>query len=173
MSSDYNWTSFRVHSYVNVKPADVFKRWATAEGIASFFIKEAHYLVPSTGQQRPPDQMVDAGDEYHWQFLHDFDLRGKILAVEKDRSVSFTFGGMDVIVTIHPVDSGSLVVLEQSKIPDGTEADKGSSHLNCRSCWVFYMTNLKSVCESGHDLREHDPSRSDSASTHFQPLELA
>ncbi len=59
--------------------------------------------------------------------------------------------------------------LNHLEIPHNTESDKASSHLNCRSCWVFFLTNLKSVLENKYDLREQDPNLSDCVSVHFEP----
>jgi len=171
MAEIYDWTRFQIHSYVGAQPEDVFRYWATAAGLESFFIRTAEFR--SKGDQgRDPDEIVAGGDHYLWHFLHDFKLQGKIIEVTEQPSVTFTFGDMEVMVSVHAVDSGSLVRLEQYHIPAETDDERAVNHLNCRSCWVFYLANLKSICETGHDLREHDPGRSDSASIHFQPSEL-
>jgi hypothetical protein len=31
--------------------------------------------------------------------------------------------------------------------------------MNCRICWVFFLTNLKSVLSTGADLRHENPGR--------------
>ncbi len=171
MLEEYDWTRFQIHSYVAAPPADVFRRWATAAGLASFFIRSAEFGFEG-GKKRDTDELVAAADEYIWQFLHDFVLRGRIVEVTDKPSLTFTFGEMEVRVAVHEVDTGSLVRLEQYNIPVESDSDRAASHLNCRSCWVFYLANLKSVCEADHDLREHDPNRSDSAAIDFQPKEL-
>jgi len=72
--------------------------------------------------------------------------------------VSLTFGSMEVEVSFESVEGGTKVVLQQSGIED-----KVFSHMNCRSCWLYFMTNLKSVLEHGIDLRDHDhPDRASS-----------
>ncbi|MBI93180.1 MAG: hypothetical protein CME05_08200 [Gemmatimonadaceae bacterium] len=72
--------------------------------------------------------------------------------------VSLTFGSMEVEVSFESVEGGTKVVLQQSGIED-----KVFSHMNCRSCWLYFMTDLKSVLEHGIDLRDHDhPDRASS-----------
>jgi uncharacterized protein YndB with AHSA1/START domain len=171
MTDQYDWTRFQIHCYIAAPPREVFQRWATATGLESFFIGSAEFQ-PEGSEPRRHDQLVATGDKYYWRFLHDFEMRGEIVEITEHPSVTFTFGEMKVKVTVQTVDTGSLVLLTQYDIPDATDSDRVTNHLNCRSCWVFYLANLKSVCEIGHDLREHDPNRSDSASVHFQPSEL-
>ena len=127
----------------------------------------------SDDKLRDGDEVVAAGDTYHWRWIHDYELSGTIVESVEDKYVVFTFGSMEVKVSVHPSDEGTLVRLEQYNIPTESEMDKATSHMNCRSCWTFYMTNLKSVCETGRDLRNPDPARSDCIATHFAPPELA
>ena len=43
-------------------------------------------------------------------------------------------------------------------------------HVNCRSCWIYFMTNLRSVLGGGPDLRDHEhPNWNDSVSIGFEP----
>jgi len=42
-------------------------------------------------------------------------------------------------------------------------------HLNCRSCWIFFMTNLTSVLEAGRDLRHVNPAVVSSMEVGFRP----
>ena len=54
----------------------------------------------------------------------------------------------------------------QSNIPT-EDTGRVESHLNCRSCWIYYLLNLKSVLEHGTDLRDAD--RPDNiVSVHFE-----
>lgn len=172
MPESYDWTRFRVHIYVSRPPEEVYRRWASAAGMESFFLAKAEFRA-AEDRLRKPEEVVAAGDTYYWKFLHNYELSGAIIESVGDNYVVFTFGSMEVKVSVHAVESGSLVRLDQYNIPSDTEMNKASSHLNCRSCWAFYMTNLKSVCETGYDLRDRDPARSDCISVDFTPRELS
>ena len=168
----YDWTSFSLHMYYQVEPTLVYRAWATAEGLASFFIRTATFLTPD-GEPRASDALTAANDRYRWAWHHDFQLEGSILAAEPDRHLQFTFGSpMAVAITLYRVADGTLLKLEQTGIPDATAMQRAHSHLNCRSCWTFFLTNLKSVLEHDIDLREKEPHRSDCVGIEFTPREL-
>ena len=168
----FDWTSFCLHMYYRVEPALVYRAWATAEGLTSFFIRSATMVAPD-GKNRGATELVAADDRYTWEWHHDYTLEGKILKADSRRQLCFTFGPqMEVAVSFYPVTDGTLLKLEQTGIPDSSELDKAHGHLNCRSCWTFFITNLKSVLEYGFDLREKSLHRSDCIGIDFVPGEL-
>jgi hypothetical protein len=141
--------------------------WATPGGLEKFFIKSAKHFNSDLTVKKP-FEIASSGDIYHWTWIHDYELQGEIIEVTEKPSISFTFGDMAVRVEITDAGNKALVKLIQYNIPDTTEEDKASSHLNCRSCWVFYMTNLKSVLEKGYDLRDDNPDHSDCIAVHYK-----
>lgn len=167
-SVTYNWTTFTVHTIYRSTRDAVWRAWATPAGLESFFIREAT-VTAHNGERRAKDSSVCAGDAYHWRFWHDFELRGQILAVTPGDSLTFTFGSMETNVSLHDLNGAVEVALRQSNCrsdPEGSSED----HLNCRSCWVYFMTNLKSVIDTGHDLRDPDePAWPDAVSIHWPP----
>lgn len=91
-------------------------------------------------------------------------MEGKILDVVENSYVSFTFGKKepgsteDVIVDIFfSSDSAgrTKIELHQKNI-----ADSGYGHvhynLSCMTGWCYFLINLRSVLESGYELREKD-----------------
>ena len=47
-------------------------------------------------------------------------------------------------------------------------------HVNCRSCWVYFLTNLRSVLGTGVDLRDHEhPEWNDSVSIGWEPAKVS
>ncbi len=168
MTEKYDWSQFQVHSYVNKSVKEVFKMWSTCQGLESFFIKNSEFTT-SSNEKRIKSEYAQKGDSYSWQFMHDFKLSGKILDINENDFIIFTFGGMEVKVEISSRDNQTLIKLHQYKIPYQSEPEKASNHLNCRSCWVFFLTNLKSVMENNKDLRETDPNKSDCVSVYFKP----
>ena len=76
-----------------------------------------------------------------------------MLVAEPATRFAFTFGAMRVDVDFEDTERGVLMRLVQSDIPTD-DSGRSESHLNCRSCWVYYLLNLKSVIEHGADLRD-------------------
>ncbi|MHC4954131.1 MAG: SRPBCC family protein [Planctomycetota bacterium] len=164
MSESYDWSQFKVHMYYRAPLEDVVAAWSTPGGLESFFIADADHRAPD-GAQRTKDELCVGGDRYLWKFLHGIELEGEVLACEPSRSVAYTFGpDMRVDIAFQELDGAVEVALHQSGC--ATEDPKRAwQHLNCRSCWVYFMTNLKSVLEHGIDLRDHDePQTNDSVS---------
>jgi uncharacterized protein YndB with AHSA1/START domain len=162
----YDWTQFNIHIYCNKPVDEVFRMWATPEGLEKFFIKSAKHFNPDLTAKKP-SEIAKTKDVYHWTWIHEYELSGEILEVTDKPSISFTFGNMAFKINVIDAGEKSLVKLHQYNIPDKTEENKAFDHLNCRSCWVFYLTNLKSVLEKGYDLRDANPDHSDSIAIHF------
>ena len=36
------------------------------------------------------------------------------------------------------------------------DPDRARHHVNCRSSWIYFMTNLRSLLACGPDLRDHE-----------------
>jgi uncharacterized protein YndB with AHSA1/START domain len=148
---DYDWTRFEITFFYYAPLDRVFRAWATPGGLESFFIKECRTAADK-------QELVSAGDAYLFRYVHGYEHDGRFLAVEENGCIRFTFGSMEVAVSFDTIDNGTRVVLQQSGIEDQV-----FSHMNCRSCWLFFMTNLKSVLEHGIDLRDHEhPDRASS-----------
>ncbi len=156
--SEYDWSTFDLHYYYPVPPATLFRSWATADGLCAFYIGEAVHSAPD-GAPRAADEIVRAGDGYDWRYRHDFGHGGRFTEVIADRRVAFTFGpDMIVTVDIEADGAGSHLRLRQTGIPVDPQG-RVQMHLNCRSCWIFFLVNLMSVYQTNTDLRHADPAR--------------
>jgi len=167
MDPAYDWTRFTVHMYCRAPLDRVWSAWSTAAGLESFFIARATHTA-ADGTERGPKDEAQAGDAYCWDFCQPFQLRGAFRSVERPHRIAFSFGGMETTVSLR--DAGDAVDVELHQIGCRTD-DPGrvGDHLNCRSCWVFFLTNLKSVLESGTDLRDREhPARTDSVSVFWK-----
>lgn len=164
----YDWSRFDIVFYYDQSPSEVFRTWATPSGLTSFFIDRAVFTGPD-GNERSPDEVVSAGDRYRWDWRHPYWLEGEITRVVPAREISFTFGSMRVSVRFADVDGKTELVLVQTGIPDSPDG-RVFGHLNCRSCWIFFLTNLKSVLDTGTDLRDQDPGRASSMEVGFAPV---
>ncbi|MFW9903251.1 MAG: SRPBCC domain-containing protein [Candidatus Thorarchaeota archaeon] len=158
----FQWTQFRLNEYVKASKEEIFQKWATPKGITDWFIASARY-EDETGRVRASDEIVQAGDSYIWTFFTGFTMIGKILEVKENTLFKFTFGKKepdsdeDVIVTviIHEQKNGLRIEIFQENIADN---EYGQIHYNmsCQLGWSYFMTNLRSIYESGYDLREKE-----------------
>ncbi len=151
--NNFNLQNF-THSIYLVKPVgEVFELLAKSEGIVKWFMGEAKY-VSAEGVERKPDEFAEREDNYYWKWLNkDFSVKGKILDVQQNELLSFTFGSLfNVTITLKNKNGRTLFTLSQKYNEGALHND--FEHINCCVCWVFFMTNLKSVIENGIDLRE-------------------
>lgn len=111
--------------------------------------------MESDGSPRAADEQVRTGDRYQWTCVHDFAHSGEFEQVETDQLIRFTFGTMNVAIHFRDVDGATEVDLHQTNCAT-EDPDRAWQHLNCRSCWIYFMTNLKSVLAGGPDIRDHE-----------------
>ncbi len=167
-SDSYDWSRFDIVFYYDQGPGEVFRAWATPAGLTSFFIDRAVFTGPD-GEERPADEIARSGDRYRWDWRHPYWLEGEITRVVENREVAFTFGSMQVSIRFIAVDGKTELHLLQNGIPDSPDG-RVFGHLNCRSCWIFFLTNLKAVLNNGTDLRDEDPARVSSMEVGFAAI---
>ncbi len=166
--ASYDWSQFHVRMYYLAPLERLFPFFSTAAGLEAFFIYKAVHTAKD-GAVRASDEQVQTGDSYHWRYVHDFAHGGDFLQVETNRLVRFTFGTMTVDVRFRQVGEATEVDLHQTNCAT-VDPDRAWQHLNCRSCWIYFMTNLRSVIAGGSDLRDYDhPNWNDSVSIGFEP----
>ena len=193
----HDWTSFDVYLYMDAAPAEVLRYWQTVEGFTQFFVAEMTarnengdevsdamltpgtrdgtrdggdaMLTPGTRMLTPgttSTRMLTPGTRYRWRGIHDYAGEGQFLEIT-DESVVFTFGGRyHVRVRVTPQGTGTCLHLRQSGIGE-EEGEQVNGSLNCRSCWIYFLVNLKSVIEFGTDLRDRNPATADAISVGF------
>jgi len=165
----YDWSEFHLWMYYLAPRAEVFRRFATAAGLQSFYIHQARH-VGADGDPRAPDEMVQSGDRYEWTYVHDFAHGGTFHHVVEGSRVQFTFGPMTVDIRFRDaVDGATEVHLHQTGCATD-DPDRAWQHVNCRSCWIYFLTNLRSVLAGGPDVRDHaHPEWNDSIGIGFNP----
>ena len=90
-------------------------------------------------------------------------MKGKVLEVVPDSSFKFTIGKKepdsdeDVIVNVSFSEKVGMTEIEltQNNIADN-EYGRMNYNLSCVVGWSYFMTNLRSLFESGFDYREKD-----------------
>ena len=150
---NFNWKSFTHGILLSIPLQHAFELIATAGGLAAWFIGDCTYTGPSS-ETRPQYEVPHAGDSYFWKWYHkDFQLAGQVREVERNRWIRVTFGRLfNVTLSVAPEGDRTRVLLKQEYEPGA--AEDLFSYVNCCVCWVFFLTNLKSVAEYQLDLRE-------------------
>jgi uncharacterized protein YndB with AHSA1/START domain len=161
----YEWTRFRQREYIKAPLKEVFSKWATPGGISDWFLKDVVY-TSGNNEVRKNNEIVKKGDNYTWNFDAGLVMKGRVLDIQENSLFKFTFGknepGSDedviVKVTFKESDGYTIIELEQSNIADN---DYGhvTYNLSCMVGWSYYMTNLRSIFESGFDYREKETER--------------
>ena len=163
----YDWSTFRITFYYNAHIIRVFRTFTQAAGLESFFIARSLYTAVD-GRVRDDDESPNKGDRYDWRFRHNLELSGEIIEYIEKEQFSFSFGDMQVDLYFRVFDDQTEVELVQSNIPL-TDEGRVAGHLNCRSCWVFFMTNLSSILDHGKDLRDDNAELASSMEVGFIP----
>lgn len=153
-----DWTTFTTRIPVNASVDVLYRAWATQQGIEHWFLRLSEYRKPD-GALRAPDEMVQGGDSFHWQWHgwpDEVEEKGTILECNGRDFFKFTFGDAGICsVTIKEEMGQPIVELIQNAIPDD---DRGRQywHVGCKTGWTFYLTNMKSLFEGGIDLRNRN-----------------
>jgi len=150
---NFNLQSFTHSIYLDKPVGEVFDFASKCDSFTKWFIGEASFISPE-GEERKPGDYIQRKDNYELKWQNkDFSTKGIILDVQKNELVSFTFGELfNVTITLKSDNGRTLFTLTQKYNKGATQND--FAHINCCVCWVFFITNLKSVIENEIDLRE-------------------
>ncbi|NNE10768.1 MAG: SRPBCC domain-containing protein [Ilumatobacter sp.] len=151
----YDWSEFTVTMFYPADLGRVWAAWATPAGLESFFIERCE-ATALDGRPVPGDEMVTVESTFRWTWRQGIAIDGRFTAAVDRERLGFTFGDMHVEVRFTETADGTRVDLHQTDIAD-TADGRVWGHLNCRSCWIFFMTNLTSVLTTGTDLRHENP----------------
>jgi uncharacterized protein YndB with AHSA1/START domain len=160
---NYQWTSFKVQEYFKTTKEEVFQKWTSSNQIIQWFLKEAIFFT-SNKEERSHNEKIEKGDNYIWKFHSGIEMSGKILDIVENSLLKFTFGKKmpdsdeNVVVTVafhDDADNFSRIEIFQENIADN-EYGYVTYNLSCILGWSYFLTNLRSVFESGCDLREQN-----------------
>lgn len=147
-----DWTSFELKIAVKAAMQDLYHAWTTAEQVEKWFLQECTYL--NDGAKIAAAQAVQAGCTYAWRwYFYDETEYGDIREANGKDFLQFSFAGNCLVdVQLEAAGEYTLLRLRQHNIPTD-EASQFGIRIGCVEGWTFYLTNLKSVYEHGHDLR--------------------
>ncbi|MBK9331286.1 MAG: SRPBCC domain-containing protein [Ignavibacteria bacterium] len=138
---------------LNASPEEVFTYLSTGTGISKWFIGSAKYYYGDKSI-RLGNETAGKGDSFLWTWLNkDLELKGHVTGSEKGKSFGFTFGP-SFLVDINLTESGKRSKLTLTQKYQDSAVKNEFAYINCCVCWVFFLTNLKSVIENNIDLRE-------------------
>ncbi len=159
---NFDWTKFKVKIAVKAPMEKIYRAWAVPAEIEKWFLERARYFNED-GTLAGMDKPVTQGMKYNWSwYLYDILEEGFINIANGTDHIRFTFAGDCLVdVRLSMQYEYTIIELEQSNIPVDDESKK-NIRLGCHEGWSFYLVNLKSIYEGGHDLRATD--------TRLQPM---
>ena len=153
--TENNFNSERFHHSIllNKAAGEVFALFGLAGGLEKWFQCETIFTATDKAA-RKPGEMIQKDDSFYWKWLaKDFSIEGKVINVTPGISAEFTFGSLFNIKMSAAAQNGrTLFTIEQWYTNGAIKND--FAYINCCTCWIFFLTNLKSVLEHGIDLRE-------------------
>lgn len=141
--------------YLNAPLEKVYVFAATASGIIKWFIGKAKYYYKDNNI-RLGNEFARKGDSYLWTWLNkDLELKGIVTGAVENKLFQFTFSPLYLVtLEFFPENNRTKLTLTQEYQQSAQRND--FNYINCCTCWVFFLTNLKSVIENGIDLREKE-----------------
>ncbi len=156
--SSFSWSSFSLRIPVQASVQKLYWCMATQQGLEYWFLRSSQFLSENDVRLQP-GVYVSVGDSYTWLWhgwTDEVVEHGSILSTNHKDELAFSFGlAGNVSIRLVPSDGYTMVELVQDQIPDN-EMGRHHWHLGCKTGWIFYLTNLKSLLEGGIDLRNKD-----------------
>jgi len=154
----HDWSRFAVRINTKAPHEELYKAWATREGLEDWFLRMAEFKKPG-GELRANNELVHEGDTYRWRWHgwpDEMTEEGEVLSANGKDFFSFRFGKAGIVDVLLKNEEGeSIVELIQHDIPTDDESIK-NWHIGCKTGWTFYLANLKSIYEGGLDLRNRN-----------------
>ena len=149
----FDWTSFTQRIPVRVNMEILYNAWTKADEIEKWFVRHAKNFG-NYNIMIPPEMSIKKSYKYEWNWYAYNDVEtGTFTEANGKDHIQFTFAG-DCRVDIKLTEAHDHIIVElsQTNIPTD-EKSKKDIRLGCASGWAFFLVNLKSVYENGHDLR--------------------
>ena len=154
---NFNMNAFTHAVYLNAPLEKVYEYAATPSGITKWFIGKAKYYYKDS-HIRLGNEQVQKGDTYLWNWLaKDLELKGIVTDAVENKVFQFTFSPLYLVTIKLFSENGKTKLTLKQEYQESAEKND-FNYINCCTCWVFFLTNLKSVIENGTDLRETEVS---------------
>lgn len=151
--NNFSLAEFHHSIYLDAAVDTVYNTIASGTGICKWFMGTAVYQDKKSNE-RSQNENAQKGDTFRWHWLEkDLSITGTVLEAIVNKNFFFTFGSLfQVSITLSEHNGRVKLTLMQHYSPGAEHND--FAHINCCNCWVFFLTNLKSVIEHNTDLRE-------------------
>lgn len=150
-----DWSSFTVNLPLDQPSDTIINSWRSQSELEKWFLKLAEFKTPK-GEIRKRQEVFHPGDTYKWQWFgwpESVEEHGEILKPREGEFLRFIFGKAGTVaVKIVEENKQTVLRLTQGNIPVD-EQSKMNFYAGCKTGWTFYMLNLKSILQSGPDLR--------------------
>ena len=142
--------TIRQQYFIRAAPKKVFKAISNPKGIKRWFADKAQLSLRKGGR-------------YSFGWKDGPTHNGKILELVRGErmTLSWEYEGMEKVgvtrfgLAVEPKGKGTLLKVTHSRLPKGDEFEE--LYTGGVWGWTYFMMNLKSVVEHGHDLRSrHD-----------------
>lgn len=153
--SSYNWKEFTKRIPIRTSAKAVYDAWTTQQGLESWFLRLAQF-TKADGSLRLKNSHTEAGDKYRWQwFGYDETVKeeSEIISANGWDRLEFGFSGGCIVTVSIKQEQGETICELRQQMPMEDVKEQQYFFIECGAGWGFYLTNLKSVLEGGHDLR--------------------
>ena len=149
-----DFSSFDRKIFIRSEPETLYRAFATAEGLCSWFLEKAVFK-DEKDIARSPTSLAQANDRYTWKWYNWDELEtGRVTAADGRSVLEFEFAESKVRIQIGEKRNENLLVhLRQFDIPTDQES-KLQIHYGCSNGWTFWLANLKAWLEHGILLNE-------------------
>src|ERR1700759_1520987 len=110
---------FTLRANFNAGVFEVYKSWATKQGLENWFLRSADFISPE-GKTRAPLELAQSGDAYTWKwhgFPDEISEKRKVLEANGKDFFKFTFSGNCIVsISIRTEKETTVVELTQENI---------------------------------------------------------
>ena len=159
-----DWSTFNKRINIDSTKSEIFSSWNSQEDLEKWFLSIAQFYKKDKSK-RDRNSTIEKGDMYEWKWHgSDFTAEGKVLEMNNENYLKFTFLGCVVEVEVKNEQNTQILQITQSEIPLDEES-RMNYYVGCSRGWTFYAANLKSILEGGIDLRNKNKDLTDVINT--------
>mgnify|MGYP001206816092 CR=1 FL=1 len=83
----FDWTQFTISFYYDVDIQTLYKKWATSDGLESFFIEKAIFKNQDS-VIRKRNELIGVTDSYEWIWRHHYETSGQVLEAKENKRLA-------------------------------------------------------------------------------------
>ena len=91
--TEFDWTNFPARIWIKSTSTEVYRHWATAEGLETWFPAKASFVSPA-GITRSQDEFAQAGDRWAFEWFGGDAGTGTVEEAVLGQSFALTFAGL-------------------------------------------------------------------------------